>query len=113
MILPTVAVVAVLEPLTAAKRVQPMMLQWSSRPGMRLVQGASPRKRRSDMSVRKMISPMKTNIGIAASSQVLAVRHMVPFMTDPIRMNGKSRRKASVESPTIRRATNIQFPRQR
>ena len=73
-ILPTVAVVAAEEPLTAANSVQPITLVCSRRPAMPSTSGARPRNRRSEMSVRYISSPIQTNIGIAASSQAVALR---------------------------------------
>ena len=105
-----VAVVAVLEPLTAANRVQPPTLQWSRRPGIGSTQGESPRKRRSEMSLRNTISPMTMKMGTAASSQVLAVRHIVPIMIAPTRSMGMSRRSTRAEALTIIRATKIHVP---
>ena len=92
-ILPTVAVVAVLDPLTAANRVQPATLVWRRRPGTASTSGDRPRNRRSEISVRKMISPIHANIGMAASSQVLALRQTIGWTMAPIRSRGKSTRK--------------------
>src|SRR5687768_10995166 len=62
-----VAQVAALEPETAAKMVQPMMLVCSRRPGRRESQGASPLNMSSESRVRKRISPIHTKSGSAVS----------------------------------------------
>ena len=110
MILPMVAVVAVLDPLTAANRVQPPTLQCRRRPGIGSTQGERPRNRRSEMSLRNTISPMTMKMGTAASSQVLAVRHIVPIMIAPTRLTGMSRRSTRAEALTIISATKIHVP---
>jgi hypothetical protein len=62
-----VAQVAALDPLTAAKMVQPMMLVCSRRPGRRVSHGASPLNMSSESRVRKRISPIHTKSGSAVS----------------------------------------------
>ena len=52
-------------------------------------------------------------IGTAASSQVLAVRHIVPIMIAPARLIGMSSRSTRAETLTIMSATKIQVPRPR
>ena len=42
------------------------------------------------MSLRNTISPITMKMGTAASSQVLAVRHIVPIMIAPTRLMGMS-----------------------
>ena len=113
MIFPIVAVVAVLDPLTAANSVQPPTLQCRRRPGIASAHGASPRNSRSEMSVRNTTSPMTMKIGTAASSHVLAVRHIVPIMMAPTRLIGMSSRSTRAETLTIMSATKIQVPRPR
>ena len=64
-ILPTVAVVAALEPETAAKREQATMFMWSNFPGIRENQGKRPFKSLVEIAVLYKISPINTNNGRA------------------------------------------------
>ena len=112
-ILPIVAVVAALEPLTAANIVQPTMLVCRSRPGIASTQGEMPRNMRSEMSVRKISSLIQMKSGIAASSQELAVRQKLPLMIGPICESGKSRMSTSPVMLTNIRPAKIQTPRPR
>src|SRR5215204_25803 len=68
---PTTCVVAADEPEIAAKIEQPTTLTWSSRPGSRPVQGASPWNSERESFVRNRISPMTMNSGSAKSSWVV------------------------------------------
>ena len=56
---PTVAVVAAEEPEIAANIVQPSTLTWSSRPGSRVVHGASPVKSEADRREWNRISAIR------------------------------------------------------
>src|SRR3954467_4596300 len=62
-----VAHVAALDPETAAKIVQPMMLVCSKRPGSRESHGARPLNMSSESRVRNRISPIQTKSGSAVS----------------------------------------------
>ena len=83
-ILPTVATVAADDPEIAAKMVQPMMFVWSSRPGSRFIQGASPLNRSSDRRVRNRISPIQMNSGRAVSVQLAELDQITVIMRSPI-----------------------------
>ena len=81
-IFPTVAVVAAEEPLTAAKKVQAMMLTWMSRPGIASIQG-SPRKRSDEMRLRKRISPIQMKKGSAIMAEPLVLFQATFAMIEP------------------------------
>jgi len=82
-IFPTVAVVAAEDPLTAAKKVQAMMLTWMSRPGIASIQGARPRKRSAEMRLRKRISPIQMKKGSAIMAEPLVWFHATLAMIEP------------------------------
>src|SRR5258705_5356585 len=85
-----VAQVAALEPLTAAKMVQPMMLVCSRRPGRRVSHGASPLNMSSESRVRKRISPIHTNSGSAVSVHDDVVPQIVSAIASPAERDEKS-----------------------
>ena len=78
-----VAHVAALEPDTAAKMVQPMMLVCSRRPGMRESHGARPLNMSSESRVRKRISPIHTKSGSAVSVHDESDPQIVTAMASP------------------------------
>ncbi len=113
MIFPTVAVVAALDPLTAAKRAEPITLVWSRRPGRKCTMGDSPLNRRSDISVLNMISPIHTNIGMQDNSQEVAFRIINGAMLVPILIRGQSSKKYKPEKLTNNKPANTQTPKPR
>jgi hypothetical protein len=82
-ILPTVAVVAAEEPLTAAKNVQARMLTWISRPGMASIQGDRPLKRFSDILLLKRISPIQMKNGRAIMAELLVLFQAILDIMEP------------------------------
>ena len=78
-----VAQVAALEPDTAAKIVQPMMLVCSSRPGSFCSHGARPLNMSSESLVRKRISPIHRKSGSAVSVQEDIEPHTVTAIASP------------------------------
>ena len=103
-------VVAVLDPLTAAKSVQPSTLVCSSPPGRKRAKGANPVNSRCEISVRKMISPIHRNIGTAASSHEIALDEMTPAAIEPMRSSENPRVSQSELMPTRIRPEKIQTP---
>src|SRR6476660_5042142 len=91
-----VAQVAALEPLTAAKMVQPMMLVCSSRPGRRESHGARPLNMSSDRRVRNRISPIHTKSGNAVSVHDDAVPQIVTAIASPAGRDANSDTISSV-----------------
>ena len=73
---PTVAVVAAEEPEIAANIVQPSTLTWSSRPGSRVVHGASPVKSEAERREWNRISAIRMKSGSAMSSGVVVAFQM-------------------------------------
>ena len=71
MMRPTVAVVAAEDPEIAANIVHPSTLTWRSRPGRRVVHGASPVKRDVERREWKRISAIRMKSGSAMSSGVV------------------------------------------
>ena len=71
MMRPTVAVVAAEEPEIAANMVQPSTFTWSSRPGRRVVHGASPVKSEAERREWNRISAIRMKSGSAISSGVV------------------------------------------
>ena len=93
--MPTVAVVAALEPLIAANSADPTILVCNRRPGRWYVSGDKPRNSLSDISVRSMSSPIQINIGIAEISQEVALRIISGAMILPMRSRGMSIRNTN------------------
>jgi len=58
--------------------VQPPILAWRSRPGRKFTQAPAIEEALGNVGP-KMTSPIATKSGIAESSQVLALRHIVAF----------------------------------
>ena len=78
-----VAQVAALEPDTAAKIVQPIILVCSKRPGKRFTHGTNPLNMSSDNLVRNSISPIHINSGSAVSVHDEADPHTVTAIASP------------------------------
>ena len=112
-IFPTVAVVALLEPLIAAKNVQPNTLVCKRPPGMRATSGARPRNSRWEISVRKMMSPIQMKIGIAASSQDTALEEMTLVVIVPMRSIPNPITTFRIPTPTNISPAKIHMPEPR
>ncbi len=82
-ILPTVAVVAADDPLTAAKNVQARMLTWINRPGIASIQGDKPLKRFSEILLRKRISPIQMKKGRAIMAELLVLFQAILDIIEP------------------------------
>ena len=104
-ILPTVAVVAAEEPLTAAKNVHAKILTCSSRPGKVSIQGARPSKRFCEILLRNRISPIQINNGSAIMVDPLVLFHTVFAMMAP---EGRSVKKVKPLRPAINKEMPIQ-----
>src|SRR5512133_3193193 len=78
-----VAQVAALEPETAAKIVQPMMLVCRSRPGIFVSHGARPLNMSSESLVRNRISPIHRKSGNAVSVHDDIEPQIVTAMASP------------------------------
>src|SRR3989339_899539 len=105
-ILPTVAVVAAEEPLTAAKKVEARILTWMSLPGMESIHGDSPRKRFSEILLRKRISPIQMKKGRAIIAEPLVLFQAILVRTDPKETSVKIKK---LPMPTRKRAMPIQI----
>jgi len=101
-----VAVVAAEEPLTAAKKVQARTLTWRRRPGMESIHGERPRKRFSEILLRKRISPIQMKKGRAIMAEPLVL-----FQATLARMEPKdtSLKKKNPPIPTRKREMPIQI----
>src|SRR5215203_3302072 len=104
---PTTCVVAADEPEIAAKIEQPTTLTWSSRPGSRPVQGASPWNSERESFVRNRISPMTMNSGSAKSSWV--VRMFQAYCGSSL-SSGMLRNSPSIRVPVMASVSPIQMP---
>src|SRR5258706_7186449 len=102
-----VAQVAAEEPDTAAKIVQPTMLVCKSRPGIRLIHGASRLNMSSDNLVRNRISPIQTNSGKAVSVQLDDEPHTVTAIASPA---GRLEKSSMPTQATPIKARPIQAP---
>src|SRR6056297_794082 len=104
---PTVAVVAADEPETAAKSAQPKILACKSRPGSRVVSGASPENMSDDRRERNRISPIQINIGSAVRSQILSAPHTLVAKTSS---TGADEAMSIAASPTAMSANPTHSP---
>ena len=101
------AQVAADEPDTAAKIAQPMMFVWSSRPGRRSIQGASPRNMSSESRVRNRISPIQMKSGSAVRVQLDDEPQIVTAIASP---TGRVVKSSMPTNATPTSARPIQTP---